>query len=29
MVLMAVGPNGKDVWILSPDEGAEPGMPAQ
>lgn len=25
MVIVAVGP-GKDLWLLSPDEGAEPGM---
>lgn len=25
-MVLASGPGGKDLWILSPDEGAEPGM---
>ncbi|MEY4719864.1 MAG: hypothetical protein RL563_2482 [Pseudomonadota bacterium] len=25
-MVMAAGPGGKDIWILSPDEGAKPGM---
>ena len=25
-MVLAAGPGGKDLWILSPDEGAEPGM---
>lgn len=25
-MVLAAGPGGKDIWILSPDEGAEPGM---
>jgi methionyl-tRNA synthetase len=23
---LAAGPGGKDIWVLSPDEGALPGM---
>ena len=26
MVIVAVSPGGKDLWILEPHEGAEPGM---
>ncbi len=25
-MVLAAGPGGKDIWILSPDEGAQPGM---
>jgi methionyl-tRNA synthetase len=25
-MVLAAGPGGKDLWIMSPDEGAEPGM---
>jgi len=25
-MVLAAGPGGQDIWILSPDEGAEPGM---
>ena len=25
-MVLAAGPGGKDIFILSPDEGAEPGM---
>lgn len=25
-MVLAAGPGGKELWILSPDEGAEPGM---
>lgn len=25
-MVLAAGPGGKEIWILSPDEGAEPGM---
>ncbi|MFM2481244.1 methionine--tRNA ligase [Celerinatantimonas sp. YJH-8] len=25
-MIAAAGPGGKDIWLLSPDEGAEPGM---
>lgn len=25
-MVLAAGPGGKDIWILSPDQGAEPGM---
>ena len=25
-MVLAAGPGGKDIWVLSPDEGAEPGM---
>lgn len=25
-MVLAAGPGGKDIWLLSPDEGAEPGM---
>ncbi len=25
-MVLAAGPGGKDLWILSPDEGAQPGM---
>lgn len=25
-MVLAAGPGGKDIWILSPDDGAEPGM---
>lgn len=25
-MVLAAGPGGKDLWILNPDEGAEPGM---
>ena len=26
-MVLAAGPGGKDIFLLSPDEGAEPGMP--
>ena len=25
-MVLAAGPGGKDLWILNPDEGAQPGM---
>ena len=25
-MVLAAGPGGKDIWVLSPDEGAQPGM---
>ncbi len=25
-MLLAAGPGGKDIWVLSPDQGAQPGM---
>ena len=25
-MVMAAGPGGKDIWLLEPDEGAQPGM---
>ena len=25
-MVLAAGPGGKDIWILTPDTGAEPGM---
>ena len=25
-MVLAAGPGGKDIWLLSPDEGASPGM---
>jgi methionyl-tRNA synthetase len=25
-MVLAAGPGGKDLWILTPDQGAEPGM---
>ena len=25
-MVLAAGPGGKDIWLISPDEGAEPGM---
>ena len=25
-MLLAAGPGGEDIWLLSPDSGAEPGM---
>ena len=25
-MVLAAGPGGKDLWILQPDEGAQPGM---
>jgi methionyl-tRNA synthetase len=25
-MVLAAGPGGKDLWLLSPDSGAEPGM---
>jgi len=25
-MVLAAGPGGKDIWILSPDDGAKPGM---
>jgi len=25
-MVLAAGPGGKDIWILNPDEGAQPGM---
>ena len=25
-MVLAAGPGGKDIWILSPDQGAQPGM---
>lgn len=25
-MVLAAGPGGQDLWILSPDEGAQPGM---
>lgn len=28
-MVLAAGPGGKDLWILSPDEGAQPGMRAK
>ena len=28
-MVLAAGPGGKDLWILSPDDGAQPGMRAK
>jgi methionyl-tRNA synthetase len=25
-MVLAAGPGGKDIWLLSPDDGASPGM---
>jgi len=25
-MVLAAGPGGKDIWVLSPDQGAQPGM---
>ena len=25
-MVLAAGPGGKDLWILNPEEGAQPGM---
>jgi methionyl-tRNA synthetase len=25
-MVLAAGPGGKDIWLLSPDQGAKPGM---
>jgi len=25
-MVLAAGPGGKEIWILSPDQGAQPGM---
>jgi len=25
-MVLAAGPGGEDLWILNPDEGAQPGM---
>ena len=25
-MVLAAGPGGKDLWILNPDQGAQPGM---
>ena len=25
-MILAAGPGGRDIWLLSPDDGAEPGQ---
>ncbi|MBV1871704.1 MAG: hypothetical protein KUG83_04080, partial [Gammaproteobacteria bacterium] len=25
-MVLAAGPGGKEIWLLSPDDGAQPGM---